>query len=84
MHRTKVRDSLTSLCQPIVYSDLIEPLHRFAEVELVAVLTSLVMRYKVRLTQEMEAEFGGLGLSAWERTEKLLKSEIMLSLTSVA
>jgi hypothetical protein len=54
---------------------------RFAEVEVVAALTALVMRYTIHLTDQQEAEFKVSNLSNWEKAEKLLKSKVLITST---
>jgi hypothetical protein len=56
---------------------------RFAEVEAVAVLTTLISHYTIHLTNEMEAEFKVLNLSTAQKTRRLLKSKLLFTTTYV-
>lgn len=55
--------------------------NRFAEVEVVAIMTALISKYTIHLTPEVEAEFEVLDLTVVEREERLLKSKVMITTT---
>jgi len=57
---------------------------KFAEVETVAVLTALTMRYTIHLTDKHEAEFNAPNLTLWEKIEILLKSKVPITSTPLS